>query len=199
MEPKTWNRILRVRSSIPDDTFSLLSKYRARTAYLQSLTHGESEVLTKGTSEAYFVFLKLSLTYTAIELLHKATGSTNTFSIKYPQISVELTSGKFQKLTDQILKATPSKEREKVSGYIRSITDPSANLDEVNLQRFVALCRHLMFHGSFSPSGSGLSKSRRQRNLLLGLANASNEQADIFLDKWVQKRQLKLDRQRKPK
>lgn len=194
MEKKIWNRVLKLKPHLESSTFALLSKYKARSSFAIGLRNTPNENLGTDTSEAYFVVLKLSLVYSALELLEGATGNSKGIHVRNSHVAYALANGRFAKLLKQIEESTPKTSLPKVLKTIESLTSKDSSVFERNLFPFVALCRNLMFHGSFSPSGSGLLNSRENRELLLGLAFTSIRAGDLFLDAWLTKTAVKINR-----
>lgn len=191
MDEKLWNKVLKAKKDLPPQAFGLLAKYKARASFARGLRNTSNEDLSLESSEAYFVFLKLSLAFTALELLDAATGHSKSLVIHNIGISKRLATGKLNKLLDQILESTPTRERQRVERALDSLKIGGTELAQNNLLGFLELCRHLMFHGAFTPSGSGLSKSPVNRQLLLEFSSDALTAGDAFLEKWLAKKVAK--------
>ena len=185
LDKRIWSQILRLKPQIDEQTYSLLAKYKARADFALGLRNTPNEKLGIDTTEAYFVFLKLSLVYSALELLDQATGRRRAINVTNFRVSYELASGKFNKLLSQIEESTPSRAKAKVQKTVDQISSKVGNFSRNNLYDFIGLCRHLMFHGAFTPAGSGLAKSKYHRELLLGLAIEAIRAGDAYLENWV--------------
>jgi hypothetical protein len=185
LEKRIWSKVSKLKPLISEETFSLLAKYKARADFALGLRNTPNEKLSIETTEAYFVFLKLSLVYSALELLDQATGKARAIHVTNAPVSHELASGKFKKLLSQIEASTPLKSRDKAQKILGHLTYKSENVSMNNLYDFMGLCRHLMFHGAFTPAGSGLVSSKYHRELLLGLAIEAIRAGDAYLENWV--------------
>ena len=185
MEKRVWSKVSKLKPLISEEAFSLLAKYKARADFALGLRNTTNEKLSIETTEAYFVFLKLSLVYSALELLDQATGKARAIHVTNARVSYELASGKFKKLLSQIEISTPLKSKDKAQKIIGRLTTKSGNFSMNNLYDFMGLCRHLMFHGAFTPAGSGLARSKYHRELLLGLAIDAIRAGDTYLENWA--------------
>jgi hypothetical protein len=178
----SWRRIEAIESLISKDDFAVLAKYRARRNYAIGFTAGDVAGVTKSTSDAYDVMLKLGLTFTAAELLSTVTGQKNSLGIKSEAFAKALHQGKFDKLLQGI-------EADHLRRYPKSSPNQlnkwQAATAKTDLTGLVSQFRNYMFHGSFSPTESGLAKSSELRKLVLELANQTIESCELALDKWL--------------
>jgi hypothetical protein len=178
----SWRRIEAIESLISKDDFAVLAKYRARRNYAIGFTSGDVAGVTKRTSDAYDVMLKLGLAFTAAELLSTVTGQKNNLGIKSEAFAKALNQGKFDKLLQGI-----------VADHLRRYPKSSPNqlnkwqaaTAKTDLTGLVSQFRNYMFHGSFSPTESGLAKSSELRKLVFELANLTIESCELALDKWL--------------
>lgn len=180
MEQKYWRKLNEIKSELPEKHFARISKYQARSTYARELRSTRIQGLSPASADGYFVMLKLSLAYSAIELIHPKV--INSLVVTDVKVSAALKAGKFNKLVDAISdssKATNSKPE--VTHAWASESD-----SQTNLLPLIKDCRHLMFHGAFSPSETGLTAISR-RTLLLGLGIRSLECADVALEDRITK------------
>jgi len=191
MDKTVWNRVLRNKSSLTRDEFALLSKYRARSLYSRNLRQAHVEQLSKATADSYLVMLRLSLAYTAIEMLDTATGSGRGIKIQDQSTSRALESGFLDALIEAIRKSTPKDKLTKVND---SLSLYKHGL-EVNLLYFAEFCRHLMFHGAFSPNETKLTSSIKRRALIAQLTISMLDAGDSHLNSWLSKKIQKFNRQ----
>ena len=197
MKKGLWGKVMKAKPMLEPSAFDLLSKYKARSEFAIGLRNTKNESLTLDTSEAYFAMLKLSLVYSALELLDNATGKSGNLQVRSMKFSYDLKHGRFKKLIDQILISTPANSKSKVLRIIENLEYKDWEVGGPNLYEFIGLCRHLMFHGVFSPSGSGLSRSPRKVQSLIGLSYDAIQAGDEFLEKWLDKKIMKANRIRK--
>jgi hypothetical protein len=182
-----WRQIESVRDLIAPEDFTLLAKYKARCKYVRGLSGTTILGLGERVSEGYFAMLKLSLAFSAIEMIATVTRRRNNIGIHSHSFVRAIKSGKF----DKLLKAI---DRDNDRRYPNSTSNEyerwrGVNID-ADLTRLVAQCRNFMFHGSFSPSESGLSDSKVVRGLMLELAEVTLIAGDKALEVWC----LKLKR-----
>lgn len=192
----SWQRIDSLRDSLSKEDFTMLAKYRARRDFATGFTHAAIPGMAKSTSEANFVMLKLGLAFTAAELLARVTSQKNNLGIKSPKVAKALNQGKLDKLLKGI-------EADHLRRYPKS--DPNLfvrwenSTETTDLTALVSQMRNYVFHGSFSPSESGLATSSSVRDLVLELANSTIEASEIALDKWIQKHRLSAENSQKYK
>ena len=124
--------------------------------------------------------LKLSLTYSAIELIHPTV--VNNLVVTDSKVAAALRAGKFTKLIEAISKSTNSRDpKPEVTKAWAAHAD-----DDTNLLPLIKHCRHIMFHGAFSPNETGMTLLSRQ-TLLLGLGIKALEIADASLEARITK------------
>ena len=177
-----WKHIQSVSRLLSSEQFTLLAKYRARRDYAVGFTPSRIDGMSIGTSDAYFVMLKLGLAYTAAELLARVTNQKHNLGIKSVQFSQALNSGKFDKLLAGIDADNARRYPNGSSNLLEKWKNTNAKTD---LSRLVSQFRNYMFHGAFSPSESGLARSKTLRNLVLELADQIIESSEDALQKWL--------------
>jgi hypothetical protein len=182
--PSTWSTIESVRDLISPTDFVLLTKYRARCKYVRGLSTANIEGLGEKVSDGYFVMLKLSLAFSAIEMIATVTNRRNNLGIRSSSVLRAMKSGKFDKLLKAIDRDNDRRYPKSISNEYGRWRDVSSNGD---LTRFVAQCRNFMVHGSFSPSESGFSDSKLLRSLILELAEETIVAGDKALELWCLK------------
>jgi len=179
-----------LKAKLSSDELALLSKYRARRKYVISLQPSLNDGLSKSVCEGYFVMLKLSLAFTAIEKLTTLTGQKGNLGIFNPTFVKALNAGRFDKLLVAMDKDNLRRFEKNENPEIHRWK----NLPETReLTKFVYQCRNFMFHGSFTPTETGFG-SATLRHLILELADSTLAAGEIALDKWVAK---KLNQQKK--
>jgi hypothetical protein len=180
VDNKHWRKLTELKGQLPEKHFARISKYQARSTYARELRSTRIQGLSPASAEGYFVMLKLSLAYSAVELIHPIV--VNNMVVTDAKVATALRAGKFTKLIDALSKSTFDR------GSKPEVTHAWANLadDQTNLLPLIKQCRHIMFHGAFSPSDTGLTALSRQ-TLLLGLALKSLESADVALEARITK------------
>lgn len=181
MDELLWHKVLEQRSSLPKETFALLSKYRARANYCRAFRNVHTVEIGEELGEAYFVMLKLGLACTAIEVLH--TVIPGKIRITSEQVDKALLRGEFEGLIESMVKNLDQKY-DGGSGVRRRTYLKGSNQPH-DLYKFMKDCRNLMFHGRFTPNEARLDRAKRKRELLLHLANVSLDQCDLALEKWI--------------
>ena len=180
-----WRDVQAKSDLISKEQFAVLSKYRARRDYVIGFESAEIAGMSVGTSEAYFVMLKLGLAFTAAELLSRVTLQKNSLGIKSSEFTKALNAGKFDRLLDGIdadnLRRYPTSKHS-------SVTKWGPATESTDLTPLIAQFRNYMFHGAFSPSESGLASSATLRGLILHLALQTIECSERALAKWLQDR-----------
>jgi len=178
----SWRRIEAIESILSEEDFAVLAKYLARRNYAIGFTSGDVAGMTKSTSDAYDVMLKLGLAFTAADLLARVTGQKNSLGIKSEDFAKALNQGKLDKLLQGI-----------EADHLRRYPKSSPNLlkkwkqatGTKDLTALVSQFRNYMFHGAFSATESGLAKSPVLRNLVLELATSTIQGSETALDQWL--------------
>jgi hypothetical protein len=193
MKKVSWQRIQAIESSLSEEEFAVLAKYRARRNYAVGFTSGDVAGMSRRTSDAYDVMLKVGLAFTAAELLATVTGQKNSLGIKSESFAKALNQGKFDKLLQGI-------EADHLRRYPKSSPNQlnkwQAATAQTDLTALVSQFRNYMFHGSFSPTESGLAKSKALRDLVLDLSNQTIESCEMALDKWLKSKSSKIVKNR---
>jgi hypothetical protein len=193
MKKVSWQRIQAIESSLSEEEFAVLAKYRARRNYAIGFTSGDVAGMSRSTSDAYDVMLKVGLAFTAAELLATVTGQKNGLGIKSESFAKALNQGKFDKLLQGI-------EADHLRRYPKSSPNQlnkwQAATAQTDLTALVSQFRNYMFHGSFSPTESGLAKSKALRDLVLDLSNQTIESCERALDKWLKSKSSKIVKNR---
>jgi hypothetical protein len=182
MKKVSWQRIQAIESSLSKEEFAVLAKYRARRNYAIGFTSGDVAGMSRSTSDAYDVMLKVGLAFTAAELLARVTGQKSSLGIKSESFAKALNQGKLDKLLQGI-------EADHLRRYPKSSPNQlkkwQAATAKTDLTALVSQFRNYMFHGSFSATESGLAKSSELRKLVFELANQTIESCELALDKWL--------------
>jgi hypothetical protein len=79
-----------LKQLVEPDQFVLLSKYRARRKYVLALRSTNIEGLGVGVSEGYFVMLKLSLAFSAVEMLARVISRKGQLGIQSEVVVKEI-------------------------------------------------------------------------------------------------------------
>jgi hypothetical protein len=185
MKKVSWQRIQAIESSLSKEEFAVLAKYRARRNYAIGFTSGDVAGMSRSTSDAYDVMLKVGLAFTAAELLARVTGQKNSLGIKSEAFAKALNQGKFDKLIQGI-------EADHLRRYPKSSPNQLKKWKQAtgttDLTALVSQFRNYMFHGAFSATESGLAKSPILRNLILELATSTIQGSETALDHWISKK-----------
>lgn len=180
MDQKYWRKLAELKNQLPEKQFARISKYQARSTYARELRSTRIQGLSPASAEGYFVMLKLSLAYSAIELIHPAV--VTNLVVTDSKVAAALIAGKFAKLIDAISNSSNGRDsKPEVTHAWAALAD-----DQTNLLPLIKHCRHLMFHGAFSPNETGMTLLSRQ-TLLLGLGLKALETADAALEARITK------------
>jgi hypothetical protein len=184
----SWRRIEAIENILSEEDFAVLSKYCTRRNYAIGFTSGDVAGMTKSTTDAYYVMLKLGLAFTAAELLATVTGQKGSLGIKSESVAKALNEGKFDKMLLGV-----------EADHIRRYPKTSPNqlkrwklaTAKTDLTTLVSQFRNYMFHGSFSPTESGLAKSKVFRDLVLDLSIQTIDSCEMALEKWLKSQESK--------
>jgi hypothetical protein len=182
-EPDLWAVVLAAKHQLSQEEFSGLAKYRARALLVQNFRNVVLTQTAGGVADAHFVMIKLALTYSAIELAVAVVGQ---ISIHDRQMESSLKSGYFRKLLDACDKSTRRYKKTSEISQVPKYADPKVVGAELRL--FIRDCRNLVFHGSFTPSESGLDRAPKRRQALLRLSSIAIRATDRSILRWIEKR-----------
>jgi hypothetical protein len=185
METKSVVSFDKLKKLVSKEEVALLSKFKARRNYVLGLRSTKIEGLGVGVSEGYFVMLKLSLTFSAVEMLSTAISRKGNLGIRNESFIRALNSGKLDKL---ITAMDRENQRRFPSGKSELIKKWKNLPVDTDLTKFVYQCRNYMFHGSFTPTETGLSTSSQMRVLILDLAMSTLQAGDDSLRMWAKKK-----------
>ena len=185
-------KISSVRSLLTLEEHALLRKYVARADYVRGLQPTLVKDLGAASSDGYFVMLKLSLAFSAIELLAGVANRKNNMGIKFPEFNKSLASGDFENLLKAFDRVSTSKfKNHPENHHLNKYSKISSSQD---LTKFVSLCRNCMFHGAFTPNESGLAQAKKRRLLIGELAERTLDAGDsallLFIEKTKQRSRL---------
>lgn len=180
MEQKYWRKLTELKGQLPEKHFARISKYQARSTYARELRSTRIQGLSPALAEGYFVMLKLSLAYSAIELIHPTV--VNNLVVTDSKVAPALRAGKFTKLIEAISNSSNGHDsKPEVTKAWAADAD-----NQTNLLPLIKHCRHIMFHGAFSPNETGMTLLSRQ-TLLLGLGIKALESTDAALETRITK------------
>ena len=179
-DPSSWRKYLALECHESAD-FAAFSRYRARYKLAQGLDSITVEGLSQATTDSYFVALRVTLAYTALESLEKALsvgpGTQVTEEKLLEKLLAKRNSEMCQALLESIDPANHPREREK----FRKLLDGESK----NLRSAAYAIRNLMAHGVLTANRLGLDKSKNRRKLLEDLADCVLVAADARFTNYV--------------
>ena len=140
------------------------------------------ESISPATASSYFVLLKLSLAYSALEALESLTGK-NSIRVRDQRFHIALSQHQFDKLIQHLIYAAKNQVRPTDGELEKYLVDKP---DE-DLTAIVKHSRHAVFHASITPNSLRLQNSIERRDLLLGLANSTILACESAFDTYVKK------------
>jgi hypothetical protein len=158
-----------------------LNVFKARYAIAHGFPHVVFRDVGISTSESYYVALRLSFAFTAFESLESALNAKGALLINDAEIASRLRSKSHAVLFDAI-NSHPQIEPN-LSKLIQRFVDE----DDDNLRPVAYSIRNLMFHGSFTANLLQLDKSKRRRETLNMLSEATLVAADKRFTHYVNK------------
>lgn len=186
-DPSSWRKFVTLKSSYSASEFAAFSRYRARYKLAQGLDSITVEGMAQATVESYFVALRVTLAYTALESLEKALSvgpGTQVIDEKLlEQLLDKRNSEMCQALLESIDPDNHPREREK----FRKLLDGESK----NLRSAAYAIRNLMAHGVLTANRLGLDKSKARRQLLNDLADCVLAAADKRFTKCVSSQENK--------
>jgi hypothetical protein len=135
------------------------------------------------------VVLRLALSYSAFDYLDAATGRSQSLHITHSGLLNSIRRGEFNDLLLIQKSASPPSKRQAVEKYQTLLISGETE----NLLQFVELCRHLMFHGAFTPSGSKMLGSKKRRDYIYALSDIVLDSAGEFAHNWLLCQRTKIN------
>jgi len=180
-DPTSWKKFVALKASYSASEFAAFSRFRARYKLAHGLESITVERMAQATVDSYFVALRVTLAYTALESLESALlvgpGTQVTDEKLLKQLLAERNSEMCKALLKSIDPKSHLKEREK---FQKLLDGESKNL------RFAAYAvRNLMAHGVLTANRLGLDKSKARRKLLDDLAECVLTAANTRFKKHV--------------
>lgn len=154
------------------------ARYRAASQLRGVSFAGISEATAAGYTEA----LRVALAYSALDALETATGSNSrqpAITVHTPVLAAAFRTRRCDKLRDFLQGNLGNKtlqERLAVLAGSDSATD---------VRPIVEGMRHLVFHGVFTPGGSGLGRSSWLRTFIADLAQEALDSIDQHFSAWL--------------
>ncbi len=180
-DPSSWRKYLALELSHDAADFAAFSRYRARYKLAHGLDSITVEGIAQATEESYFVALRVTLAYTALESLETALSDGPGTQVQNPKLLTRLlherNSEMCQALLESIDPRTHANEREKFQKLLSG--------ESKNLRSAAYAIRNLMAHGVLTANRLGLDKSRARRQLLNDLADCVLTAADARFTKHV--------------
>ncbi len=183
--PQFWGRYLLAAKSRAETPSRILANFAARYRMAKSL---ESIVLTGYSAEArrgYLVAMKVALAYSALETLERGIdrfSPNKRTPIFFPRLGTQVSEGKLDDLLSSLIEAAEPRFR---TSFAKRLDVMKTSTDPVNLRPLVEGLRNSMFHGKFTPTSSGLAKSKRNSDLLESLAEEILHTSDRLFEEWL--------------
>ena len=180
-DPSSWRKYLALELSHESTDFAAFSRYRARYKLAQGLDSITVEGLSQATTDSYFVALRVTLAYTALESLEKALSVGPGTQVNEEKLLEKLLAKRNSEMCKALLQSidprTHSKEHEKFQKLLSG--------ESKNLRSAAYAIRNLMAHGVLTANRLGLDKSKTRRKLLEDLADCVLTAADTRFTKHV--------------
>jgi hypothetical protein len=180
--PKSWSRYVDKMASTGGKPQAKFSRFRARFILARNLESISIAELSEGTSDAYFVVLRLTLAFTALEALENAIGCKNQIRVRDDTLAIQIRSRhpKMISAIETSLRYNGSMEMKE------SLAKFTANESD-DLLPFVYGLRNLMAHGQFTPTHFGLTNAPMRIKLINELTDATLDALDDRFSQFVRK------------
>lgn len=179
-EPSAWSSFIKYKDRVSATEFAKGAQYRARFKLATGFRNLLLSDVSPATAESYFVLIKLSLAYSAIEAVEALVGR-NSVQVLDDEFHRALELGHFERFLKHLMLAASSQARPTDLELI----DFSSGAVPKNLRPLVKHSRHVVFHASVTPSSLKLQNSPERRRLLLGLANATLDSCEQAFKRYV--------------
>lgn len=156
MDPAGYRQYVAICSRKGRKPDALIAKFAARYRFAGQLQSIEIHQLSPGNRDAYLEVLRLSLAYSAFEILVKVRDLQGSASLKSLDLAETYRSARLSEFHFFLLDSTRG------NALQRQLDGLHQSQHDSNVLPVVAATRHLMFHGLLNPSAAGLgSKSAR--------------------------------------
>jgi len=179
-EPSCWSTLIKYRDRVSSNEFAKAARYRARHQLATAIRNLPIRELSTATVESYFVLVKLSLAYSAVEAVESLVGR-NSVQVRDDEFHKALEDGQFDRLIKHLIIAAEAQSRP-TDGELLAFCKATAPMD---LRPLVKHARHVVFHASVTPSSLRLQSSPERRRLLLGLTNSTLEACERAFCRFV--------------
>ena len=179
MDPSSWKKYVADFSNTED--FAAFSRYRARYKLACGLSAIEVQGLAQNTVESYFVELRVTLAYTALESLETALAVGRETQVIDAKILTQLLDKRNSDMCNALLESISTKDHSKERLQFQKLL----NGEFRNLRIAAYAIRNLMAHGVLTANRLGLDKSKSRRKLLNDIANCVFNTADDRFTKHV--------------
>jgi len=180
-DPSAWKKYVALSSNAKD--FAAFSRYRARYKLARGLSAIEVEGLAESTVESYFVALRVTLAYTALESLETAQSVGRETQVLDAKLLAQLLDKRNSDMCKALLESISSTDHSKERVEFQKLLDG----DSKNLRIAAYAIRNLMAHGVLTAHRLGLDKSKARRQMLNDLADCVLNTANDRFTKHVAK------------
>lgn len=140
---------LKARGERPDPN---IAKFATRYRMARGIVGIEIDGTTQITERAYASLLRLSLAYSAFEMLSSAIGS-NTIPVLNAALALTLRDGRERHLVEYLLVSLDNPRDARARRMLKRFLSTSG---DSNVRPVIEAIRHLTFHGAINPSAARL-------------------------------------------
>ena len=180
--PKSWRNYVEKQAKQGKRPQATFSRFRARFILAKNLESISINGLSEDTTKAYFVVLRLTLAFTALEALENAIGCKNQIKVIDDRLASQIRS-RHSKMISAIEKSLSYNGSKEMKESLARFTENESD----DLLPFVYGLRNLMAHGQFTPTNFGLTKAPLRINLINELADATLDALDDRFSLFVRK------------
>ena len=179
----SWKIVTANKEQISKEEFSRFSRLNARYSLASGFEAMTCEGISQQTTESYFVALRVTLAFTALEAFEKASKSGSSTLIRNVELTKALRSSRNTKLMDELGRSIEIKkhprEHEAFQSFMKAEND--------NLRPVIYAIRNLMAHGVLTANRLGLDTSSARRILLNEIATHTLREIDEKFSRHVKK------------
>ena len=180
-DPSSWRKYLAQEPNHDPEDFAAFSRYRARYKLAHGLDSITVEGMAQATEESYFVALRVTLAYTALESLETALSDGPGTQVQNAKILERLLHERNSEMCQALLESIDPDTHQRERDKFRKLLDGESK----NLRSAAYAIRNLMAHGVLTANRLGLDKSKARRQLLNDLADCVLAAADTRFTKYV--------------
>jgi hypothetical protein len=178
MDPRGFRQYVAICARVGRKPENLVAKFAARYRFAHQIQSIEILKLSVQSRKAYVGVLRLSLAYSAYEVIADLRSLRGSASLKSSDLAEVFRSSRLGKFRTFLMQ---SKQAESLQRQLEKL---GSSTRDSNVLPVVVATRHLMFHGLLNPTAAGLT-SKTALKFVDDLACALFQEMDRLMDDYL--------------